>query len=457
MFAPRRLAAVVVTVLAMLMCVLAPGQVSAEPGAGAKNRPAASKVERSPNYSWTPAPGVTFNIPDTAQKRAILAKVIQSIRSTRPGRVIRMAMWNFDDKPARIELINAHKRGVSVQMVVSAQVDNPNFTLLKAGLARKSPNAKKQKVKSFAKQCRAGCRTAPGKGIMHTKFFLFSEVGKAKNISMFGSVNLTTAAGNRQWNDLTTVTNNWQLYRQYTQMFTELRSDQQVRPPYQVRDAGSRFRIHVFPLKSTDQGGPILRDLKLVQCKGVARGYGNGAGRTKIRIAIAGWFDEYGARIARQVRRLWNQGCDVKIVNTLTGRGINKALRDRSGRGPVPNREVTVDRNYDGIPERYLHLKFYTVDGVYNGKSTRVYFTGSANWSARSTRSDEMYVRVFNGGWTRRYADHVDRLYSGPAAHRSVTMSTRAIPGMEGIRRLEPHEIYDPKNDHLVPDWFETD
>jgi hypothetical protein len=38
-----------------------------------------------------------------------------------------------------------------------------------------------------------------------------------------------------------------------------------------------------------------------------------------IRIAIAGWFDKYGDAIARKVRRLWDRGCDIKIVTTLGG------------------------------------------------------------------------------------------------------------------------------------------
>lgn len=476
MFAARRLAAVFATVLAMVLSTLAVwgSPVSADPGSPdatqtqesqeSQDAPAAqdpkprAKAPR-PDYSWTPKKGPIFNTPDTKSKRAILAHVIQSVRSTRPGQSIRMAMWNFDDKPARIELIRAHKRGVSVQVLVSAQVDNPNFTALRKGLARKSPNARKQPAASWGRRCNAGCRTPRGKGIMHTKFFLFSKVGRAKNIVMFGSINLTTAAGNRQWNDLTTFTNATRLRKHYGKLFMSLRKDKPVYPPYRVYHSNKTVRTNVFPLNKKDVGGPILRDFKAVKCKGAARGYGNRAGRTKIRIAIAGWFDEYGARIARQVRRLWNRGCDIKIVNTLTGRGINKALKDRSGRGPVPNREVTRDRNADGIPERYLHLKYYTIDGVYGrDKSSRLYFTGSANWSARARRSDEIYVRVKKSGWTRRYANHVDRLFRGRYAHKPMTtVSGRPIPGHVAAGMLQPHEVFDPKNDHLVPDWFETD
>lgn len=464
MFSPRRLAVAAGLVLALVF-----GSFGLPANVLTRSAEAATAPAPAPDYNWTPRAGVKFNWPDSGGKRAIQAHIIQAVRSTRPGRIIRMAMWNFDDKPARIELVRAHQRGVTVQMVVSAQVDNPNFTALKNALAKPSPMASRQPQKSFAKQCNAGCRTPPGKGIMHTKFYLFSRVGKAKNVSMFGSNNLTTAAGNRQWNDLITVNNQVGLFRSLNALFQQLRADKKVQPPFKTWWAGGgRYRVMAFPLNAGDEAGPIYRDLKKVHCRNVAPGYGVN-GRTKIRIAIAGWFDEYGARIARRVRELWNQGCDVKIVNTLTGRGINQALRDPSGRGPVPNREVTRDRNYDGIPERYLHLKYFTVDGVYAGdRSARVVFTGSANWSARSARSDEIYFRVQNAsGMVKAYANHVDKLFKSPYAHSPFTSYRTSIEGRPIIQpdgtvltpesMLSPQEIYDPANADRVPDWFETD
>ena len=67
--------------------------------------------------------------------------------------------------------------------------------------------------------------------------------------------------------------------------------------------------------------------------------------RTKIRIAVAGWFNGYGEEIARKVRSLWDRGCDIRIVTTLLGRGVNRALRNPAGRGPVPIHSLYQDRD----------------------------------------------------------------------------------------------------------------
>ena len=120
-----------------------------------------------------------------------------------------------------------------------------------------------------------------------------------------------------------------------------------MKSPYEVHKAGP-YRVSLYPARGRN---PQLEELKKVRCKGTKGGTGNGNHRTVIRMAIAGWFDSYGQKIADRLRQLWNAGCDIRIVTTLAGRGINQTLKDPRGRGPVPIRRLTVDRNADGIPE----------------------------------------------------------------------------------------------------------
>jgi phosphatidylserine/phosphatidylglycerophosphate/cardiolipin synthase-like enzyme len=151
-------------------------------------------------------------------------------------------------------------------------------------------------------------------------------------------------------------------------------------------------------------------------------------------VTVAGWFDSYGEDIAKRLRHLWDRGCDVKVVTTLAGRGVNRALKARYGRGPVPQRELSWDRNYDGVPDRYLHQKSIAISGVYDGDtSASVVFTGSPNWSARAARSEEVWMRVFGPGITQAYLARADRLYNSP--YSSARSTTRA----ELQRRLAAH------------------
>jgi phosphatidylserine/phosphatidylglycerophosphate/cardiolipin synthase-like enzyme len=403
---------------------------------------------------WVPTGGVTFNDPMVgSRQRVIIAKVINAIDATPRGERIRIATWNFDDRNAADALIRAHKRGVSVQVVASAQVISASFARLQRSL-RTRPFGRTMAKKSFAMQCKASCRGPRGTGIMHTKFYLFSRIGKVRKISMFGSNNLTAPAANRQWNDMITVTQSPRLHDFLIQTFGQLRSDQPVRPtPYRsFSTPNGKFRVILFPTTNTARN-PVLNAFKDVRCRGVSGGAGNAKGRTRIRIAIAGWFDEYGAEIARQVRSLWERGCDIKIVNTLTGKGINQALRAPWGRGPVPTREVTIDADEDEIPEKYLHLKYVSINGVYNGQTNaRVVFTGSANWTRRSLRSDEIIVRVAGAKYVERYEAVVDDLYASEWAHARMTSPTLVrgtVSGRGAVAR--------DAGTTTVPQWFEID
>ncbi len=374
------------------------------------------------------------------QNRNILARVIRATRNTAKGEFIRVVVWNYDDRPITNALLDADRRGVHVQIVVAASVQNRNWTRTVRQLNRN------RKDKSFAVKCQGACRSRAK--IMHAKYITFSRVHRAKKISMFGSFNLTTPAGNRQWNDMTTTRNNG-VYDSLVQTFNEYAKDKIIKRSYKVMKRG-RYKITLWPSWGKNN---IRAELQKVRCKGATGGSGN-RGRTVVRIAIAGWFDAYGNDIARRVRQLWDQGCDVKIITTLAGRGVNQTLKNPRGRGPVPIRQVTYDSNQDGVPERYLHMKNFAVSGVFAGDtSADVVLTGSPNWSSRAQRSDEILVRTINSRkLARQYIANTNRLFNGPWSHLRTAPSQKmlargAAANGTGIPNLRTGEN--------VPEWFE--
>ena len=390
---------------------------------------------------WQPSVGVTFNDPMRyGYRRVILAKVIRSIQNTAKGERIRIATWNFDDRPAKNALIAAKRRGVKVQVIVAGAVDNPNWHGLRRALNRNRGD------KSFALSCTGGCRSRVR--IMHSKFYLFSRVHRARRISMVGSSNLTTPAGNRQWNDLVTTRSD-KVYAYLVRIFQQYARDKSVASPFDVKTLGD-YRVWIYPVGGRN---PQLSQLEKVRCKG-ATGRTGTNGRTKIRLSVAGWFDSYGEDIAKRLRKLWDRGCDVRVVTTLAGRGINRALKAGYGRGPVPQRELSWDPNFDGIPERYLHQKSLAISGVYAGDtSASVVFTGSPNWSARAARSEEVWMRVVDRrAMTRRYMTRVDRMFFSP--YSSARSTTRA----DLQRALEVQARTNGLTGQVrVPDWLELD
>ncbi|WP_232679417.1 phospholipase D-like domain-containing protein [Nocardioides sp. R-C-SC26] len=425
--------AVVLAVVATLATVppqgVAPGAAAAQASSG-----------------WTPPGGVLFSDPYSADSRNILRRVIKTIRNTGKGQYIRIAVWNFDDGPTREALINADKRGVHVQVIVAGSVENANYTAL-----AKQLNLRRND-ESFARKCKGACRSRSK--IMHSKVFLFSRVRSTKHISMFGSSNLTAPAGNRQWNDMVT-TFDTPLYNYFVGMFNEYAADKPAKKVFQRVDLG-KYRAYLFP---TNGRNPVLEELKLVRCTGAK---GMPRQRTRIRIAIAGWFDEFGADIARRVRTLWEQGCDIKIITTLAGRSVNRILKAPRGRGPVPIRRLEVDANFDGVAERYLHMKNVAIAGNFDGdRRGKVIITGSPNWSARAARSDEMLVRMSKvGGMVFNYQRWIDKLYASPYSHTRTPAQTLDEGDFDARRRVapvsySPRELY--KMAHTLPSWYELD
>jgi phosphatidylserine/phosphatidylglycerophosphate/cardiolipin synthase-like enzyme len=387
---------------------------------------------------WVPKQGVTFNDPLSPRSRAIMTKVVRSIKATKKRETIRIATWNLDDRPAVTELIRAKKRGARVQVVVSGVVDNANYTRLARALNRN------RKDRSYAVQCQGACRSH--RKIMHSKVFLFSRVRHVERITMFGSANLTTPAGNRQWNDMVTTYDRG-VYNYLWRVFTEYARDKAVKDPYDVHRTG-RYRITLFPVGNRN---PVLDELRKVRCTGAKGGAGVN-GRTVIRIAVAGWFDAYGGAIAERLRTMWDNGCHIKIITTLAGRGVNQIMKDPRGRGPVPMRELSVDRNGDEIPERYLHMKAMSISGRYGkDRSAHVIFTGSPNWSTRAQRSEEVWVRILNQPrMTGQYIRWINRLYASP--YTSMRISSPADLGITANGGPRANGVT-----RELPDWFELD
>jgi hypothetical protein len=450
-------ATVALTLLAPLLVVLWGGPaVSATGGASTASvtgsaapatvaAPSAPSAEKKPKYK--PPVGAVFNDPLIPGARGnVLDQVVMAVRSTPKNEYIRLVVWNYDAPWLTQDLIAAKKRGAVVQVVTAGSVDSRSFKTL-ARFLLQNP-----KDRSFAKKCKGACRS--NSKIMHAKIFMFSKVGNTRNVSMFGSTNLTTAARNRQWNDQITSTNKG-LYDFFVSTFEQYRQDRpQVKPGDGFRS--KRYQVVLFP-KFDDN--PVADAFSKVRCHGAANGR-----RTKIRIAVAGWFNGYGEEIARKVRSLWDRGCNIRIVTTLLGRGVNRTLRNPAGRGPVPIHGLYQDRDADKVPERYLHMKSVSIQGVYGSDtSANLVWTGSPNWSARAARSDEVWVKVFDAPLlARRYAAHIDRL-------RTIVLDQgEDVEGEDDVSRLRTElRQYQQARQVLaragllegpvLPDWLELD
>ena len=351
-------------------------------------------------FAFTPEPGARFNLPrgTHAEQTRVISQIDRSIANAPSGSTIRIAVYSFDRAETADRLIAAHDRGVTVQMLV-----NDNWTSDQT-LRLESTIGADRTAQSFVYVCHRSCRG--GRGNLHSKFYLFTQAGDASNVVMLGSGNLTNFGVTNQWNDLFTVSSR-SMMSLYTQIFQEMAQDRPMTDPYLVQSAGifeSRFSPHPG---TTSDNDPVMERLEGVGCTGATDGTGLN-GHAVMRIAAYGWAGTRGQYLADEVASLSRAGCDVKALVAEAGTGIVGTLT----RAGVEVRRLGFDNDGDGSPDLYMHMKFMTLSGPYEGASSWNVWTGSENWSAIALNNDDVVVRIPRKSTYTKYTDQFNRLWA---------------------------------------------
>lgn len=375
---------------------------------GGRQSASSHVVAKQVRKPWTPTPGVTFNHPLRPRRSHVInLQIRKSIESSRAGQTVRLVTWNLKSELYTRAIVNAHRRGVGVRVLMANglaqdQAPNGSYRTIKRALSQGNKN-RPPRLKSWLRTCQKSCRGRTG--IVHSKFFLFSKVGPMENIVMSASANLTEVAANNQWNDLTTIVNNEKVYGNFLDVFNEMARDRPANPMFRSfrdKDLVGWF----YPrLGRSDQVVDLLRP---VVCRG-ARGDSGLHGKTTIRIAQAVFNGDRGLRIARRIKELHRQGCNVRIVYTAMARKPYDALAG------VPKRHIVQDFDGDGAYDRYLHIKAIAISGHYGrDHNYHVVLNGSSNWSGMSLQSDEQGLVVRRERMTNLYSRWVNVLFLDP-------------------------------------------
>ena len=383
-----------------------------------------------------PTAGVLFNDPTggVAAQDRIADHVRQAIDATPDHGTIRMAAYSFD----RPDIVDALRRActhrqVSVQVVVNDNFVSPPVRRLQrllgadpgSSLGTCDGSGPTGAEPSFVKVCRASCRLGD-RGNQHMKFYLFSGAGDASDVVMLGSANLTGYAAGVHWNDLVTFAGSRELYDDYTGVFAELAADRVVEAP--AVDV-----THGDVTTSVSSGRPadadhdtVAQRLARVDCRALP-GTGT-AGRTAIRISMYGWRGARGADLARRVAGLRGQGCRVQALVSAAGPDVVEILLAAGVRVRSASLDVdgTVATGFETSGwEHFVHEKWMSVDGTWDGSATRAVWTGSENWSDVSLLNDELVVMIPRADIHDAYVAHFDDVW----ADHSRSMAPPA-PGM---------------------------
>ena len=411
--------------------------------------PAAAAAD-DPNMGLPPSnaavtPGNYYSYPNRtwASKVAIRNRVLNTVNSTwgryvkvpdnpaTPGDEteyargeIKMTTWSFSDSTMKDALAAARDRGTKVTVVAARSINNDGEH--QAWLAlRAELNQSGDTTGSSAVECSGACRGSGGTA--HAKYFLFNDVGSRhrENIVVQTSMNLTRFAYTGQWNQATVMWNEG-VYNSFSKVFELART----RTAGGLKSYTNGAVTSVFFPRASLSNDVILRALNNTRCKGATAGGING--RTRVRMINYAIYQDRGTAIAKRLRALWNGGCNVRIIYSLTSRPVLSILRARSGRGPVPMKQSVI-KNRRGEIVKYNHSKWLAISGVYSGKSTGTYtvLPGSANWADFAYTSDEQTQQIFSSAWTRPFFSTFDTTWSQntsrPPSYGRIGVSARVL------------------------------
>ncbi|HET7066515.1 MAG TPA: phospholipase D-like domain-containing protein [Nocardioides sp.] len=397
---------------------------------------------------YNPTRGATFNNPygGSVAAHKIVRKIVKTVDSVRTGHKIRIASWNFRSNAIANALIRAHRRGVSVRVImdygnwnpdVSNQIARRTHAALAQGDKHRSPS-----MTSWLKRCRGACRGHHG--IAHTKFYVFDKVQKTKDVLIYGSANATELAATIQWNDVYTVTGSEKKYNEFIKVFNQMKHDRAVKQGFLHYQHG-RMGLDFYPYRGADtEKDPVLSVLNDVRCNGTTRHTGI-RGHTKIRIAQTATYGDRGLALAKRLATMQKRGCNIRLVYAMFGRKVLQVLRQAQ----VPLTHLAYDSDCNGIYDRYVHMKSMTISGVYAGNThARYTWNGSANWTPVSLASDEVVGILQKGSATRKYSNWIDYLFTHvPASWESQhcttigTITDRSVVTRARALKVDPYAL----------------
>ncbi|MFW6092714.1 MAG: phospholipase D-like domain-containing protein, partial [Pseudomonadota bacterium] len=244
--------------------------------------------------------------------------------------------------------------------------------------------------------CRAGCH---GFHINHNKFLLLSELEDGSRWVVAQSSANFTAGQHRNYNDLLVFHNDRELYATFEAYFDDL--DRRLWSPryYREEETTSGIAVHFFPrLFGPD---PIVDILDSVQCD---------PGST-IRVAHSR-FESFRLDVARKLRELSDQGCDVHAIlrreprRFSPGRAVLGELDELATVLPYKGHDIDGKRNA-------IHTKLMLIKAPHGGSEEprHLVLTGSHNLSVTSLHlNDEVLLRVDNAALFAAYEKFWDEI-----------------------------------------------
>jgi hypothetical protein len=340
--------------------------------------------------------GAVFSEPVGGDPAAIAQRLCSLVKQTPAGATIQVAHFVMSGTAGTgfaDELVKAHRRGVRVQVLVDGDTRGAAVAQrLAAALGTDTASA------SFLHVCTGpmsgGTAACIGDKGQHNKFYLFSRVGRAKNVVVQSSANLTDLNSTTYWNNALTLVGDKRLYDAYSGYFDDLAAERKNLDYYRIVDTRTA-QASFFPRAGTDAStDPIVENLDLVRC----------TPGTAIRVGMSEW-DAYRVAIAERLRDLAGRGCSVQVVYGILDDEVKQVLQSQ------PRIELRTLGSGSALPGR-IHSKYMLIEGSFGrDHRARVVLTGSHNYNQTSLRrNDEALLRLNDKSIYAQYVRNFDTM-----------------------------------------------
>jgi hypothetical protein len=318
---------------------------------------------------WVPKTETIFNNPIAGTSRdgklsnsrfAITNRINNMIDCAPVGSTIAMSWFSFTDDNMVNHLIQAYRNGVHVRVLVNSHATKPtssSFTavntlraVLGSNVTDATANAS-ENAGSWLASCDSGCLTpTPPVGLvfpdesegeypaLHSKFFLITRAGSAKNIVGISSVNPTYEQAKVGFNNASVVVNDKTLFASMNQYYADLanaaRGAGKATAYRQLKTDSKTTSYYVYPKSGSDDVLTMLRDIKCIYKVGKktmrTEVYVNMFVFTRNAPAMELWHKAFNSKGK-------NGGCNVHIIYTDMDQRI-KALNTKNGKFDfIPN------------------------------------------------------------------------------------------------------------------------
>lgn len=363
----RRLLALLVTLLLAAGCSVA----GSSPGEHDADR------ATEPGYVAGPyrvAPGAVLGTPvddpeTQAAEHPVVARLLELVAHTPRGERIRVVTRSFSLHPLADALVDAHRRGVDVQVIANWRVSK-GFRAIARLTKELGTDRGEDSFVFLSKGSRRGVQIR-GDGKVHQKTWTFTRVGDSRHVVITGSANLSYYS-TQQYSDMWTFVDRTDVWRAFDRDFREQTGELTRRGQGFAPRLGSD-RAWFFP-GWDERTDPVAALIDALPASGAV-----------LRFAMYAWHGDRGRNLARIVAAKARGGARVQVISLHIGKDIVATLR-------AAGVEVHGAKfaNGDDVHSKLSLLAWTGPDGV---RHRRV-VTGSDNFGSDSLPRDELAMAI---------------------------------------------------------------